>query len=200
MVNIMIDIETVSTASNATILTIGAIPFLSDGTIPVDPDMYFYERVQLESYDSFKNNEFDFDFSTLIWWLKQDSEPLKDAFLENPRFPIKVVMQDLANYLMIIKNLIKDETVNIWSHGKDFDVVILQNAFKVCGIECPWKFWDTRDTRTIYSLTNVNLKNISIDGYKSHNAIGDCLKQIEGIKQSYSIINSVKNDKKKRKF
>lgn len=200
MVNIMIDIETMSTASNATILTIGAIPFLSDGTIPVDPDMYFYERVQLESYDSFKNNEFDFDFSTLIWWLKQDSEPLKDAFLENPRFPIKVVMQDLANYLMIIKNLFKKDIVNVWSHGKDFDVVILQNAFKVCGIECPWKFWDTRDTRTIYSLTNVDLRNISIDGYKSHNAIGDCLKQIEGIKQSYSIINSVKNDKKKRKF
>lgn len=184
----MVDIETLSTDSNAVVLTIGAIPFLSDGTIAVDKDMYFYERVNLSSYNKYVNNEFSFNYETLLWWLKQKEEIRNDTFLNGPRYNIEVVMQDFSNYLMIIKAYFKVDKINIWSHGKDFDVVILQNAFKVCKLECPWKFWDTRDTRTIYALANIDLKNIG--GFNDHDAIEDCLKQIEGIKQSYKIINS----------
>ena len=191
----MVDIETLSTDSNAIILTIAAIPFGPDGKLIMQDDYYFYEKIDLNSYNKY-NNQFDFNWSTLLWWLQQDKEPLNDAFLQNPRYPIDTVLQDFINWLNITCDLLNDKRINIWSHGKDFDAVILQNAFKVCGLECPWKFWDTRDTRTIYAFSNVNLKNIPMpEGYKAHNAVGDCLKQIKGIEISYNIINTHKEDK-----
>lgn len=192
MVHIMVDLETLSTDSNAIILTIGAIPFGPDGTHIVDKGCYFYERVNLYSYNRFKNNEFHLNWGTLIWWLEQDPEPLRDAFLAEPRYPIWTVMQDFLNWINIICKSFGDMKVNIWSHGKDFDVVVLQNAFKICNVDCPWDYWDTRDTRTIYALAGVETMNISMPpGFKAHDAIGDCLKQIEGIRLAYNRINGL---------
>ena len=186
----MVDLETLGTDSNAIILTIGAIPFAPDGTHLVEPESYFYEKVNLNSYNEYKNNEFSIDWGTLIWWLKQDSEPLREAFLDTPRYPIWDVMQDFVNWINIICDMCGDHNVNIWSHGKDFDVVLLENAFKICNIDCPWDYVDTRDTRTLYALAGVDMNCVGIPGgYKAHNAIGDCLKQIEGIRLSYNVIN-----------
>ena len=187
----MVDLETLGTDSDAIILTIGAIPFSPDGTVLVDEDEYFYEKVHLPSYNIYKNKEFSVDWGTLLWWLKQDPEPLREAFLDQPRYPIWVVMKDFLNWLEIIGKMFGDRKINMWSHGKDFDVVLLQNAFKVCGLECPWKFWESRDTRTLYALTGVDTRNISMpEGFKAHNAIGDCLKQIEGMRLANNVLNN----------
>ena len=190
MVNFMVDIETLSVKSNAIILTIGCIPFNSNGTHMVEKDYYFYERVDLCSYND--KQDFHIDFSTLLWWLKQDSSPRSEAFINGPRYTIRKVLIDFAKWIIQTCEYCSDDKINMWSHGKDFDCVILENAFNTCNVKCPWKFWDTRDTRTIYSLANISMNNINIpDGYKAHNAIGDCLKQIEGIRQSYIAINNI---------
>ncbi len=193
MVNFMVDLETLSTDSNAIILTIGCIPFGSDGSCIVDEEYYFYNRVDLSSYND--RPEFHIDYNTLLWWLEQDPKPRSEAFLAEPRKSIEQVMIDFVIWIKQICNHLNDTRVNMWSHGKDFDCVILQNAFKFFDIPCPWKFWDTRDTRTIYSLADVDMRNIIVpDEYKAHNAIGDCLKQIEGIKQAFNIINNIRSN------
>jgi hypothetical protein len=187
----MVDLETLSTDSNAIILTIGAVPFGPDGSQIVDEDSYFYERVDLKSYNRYKD-KFSIDYNTLNWWMRQEQEPRDQAFLETPRYSIDTVMQDFVNWLTIMCNAFGDSKINIWSHGKDFDVVVLENAFKICGIGCPWKYFDTRDTRTLYALAGVDSRNISIpEGFKAHNAIGDCLKQIEGVRLSYNNLNGI---------
>ena len=186
----MVDLETLSTSSNSVILTFAAIPFGPDGKLILPEEWYFYERVHLPSYEKYKNNEFHFSYQTLLWWLSQDTEPMNDAFLAQPRYPIWTVLQDFVNWVGLVGNHLNDTRVNVWSHGKDFDVVVLENAFKVCGIECPWKYYDTRDTRTLYALTGVDMRNIAMpEGFKAHNAVGDCLKQIEGIRLAYDTIN-----------
>ena len=190
MVHIMVDLETLSTDSNAVILTIGAIPFSGAGELIMGDDFYFYECVDLKSYNKYKNNEFSFNWDTLIWWLKQEKEPREEAFLIGPRHAISDVLQDFVNWIGIVCKELNDNRINIWSHGKDFDVVVLENGFKVCNIECPWKFWDTRDTRTLYALAGVDMRNISVPaGFKAHNAVGDCFKQIEGVRQAFNNIN-----------
>lgn len=194
MVNFMVDLETLSTEPNAIILTIGCVPFGSDGSHIVTEDMYFYNRVELSSYNDIID-KFHMDFNTLLWWLEQDNEPLSEAFKNGPRKPIAQAIADFALWIIQICKYCQDSKITMWSHGKDFDCVILQSAFKVFGIPCPWSYWDTRDTRTIYALTRVDLRNIQMpDGFKAHNAIGDCLKQIEGIRQSFMVINNI-NDK-----
>lgn len=191
----MVDLETMGTNSNTVILTIGAVPFGSDGKLIMDDDFYFYEGVDLKSYDKYKHGEFSCSWDTLIWWLKQDKQPRDEAFLVGPRYPIWDVLQDFINWLAIVCKTLNDNTINIWSHGKDFDVVVLENAFKVCSLECPWKFWDTRDTRTLYALAGVDMRNISVpNGFKAHNAVGDCFKQIEGVRQAFNTINKHVNN------
>ena len=65
----MVDLETLSTRSNALILTIGAVPFNNTGDVSVGEELYFYQRVSLDSYqDCFS---FHMDYKTLVWWMKQ---------------------------------------------------------------------------------------------------------------------------------
>ena len=80
------------------------------------------------------------DFNTLLWWLKQDSEPQAEAFLTGLRKPIEQVIGDFALWIIQVCRYRCDKNIIMWSHGKDFDCVILQNAFKIWGIECPWKY------------------------------------------------------------
>ena len=71
----------------------------------------------------------------------------------------------------------------IWSNGATFDIPILQEAYTACGIECPWKFWKARDTRTIYELANITSKDLPSD--KLHHPLNDCERQIWGIRESF---------------
>lgn len=67
-------------------------------------------------------------------------------------------------------------------------------------IEIPWKFWNSRDTRTVYDLAGIDMKKISVpDNYKAHHALGDCLKQIEGLKQAFKILEVQKEQPKRKR-
>jgi hypothetical protein len=56
------------------------------------------------------------------------------------------------------------------------DVPILEAAFKACGLVVPWKFWDVRDTRTLYDVTGVNVDRSQ---GTHHNALDDARAQAE---------------------
>jgi len=183
--NIMVDIETLGTDSDTMILTIGAIPFTNEAKIVAPKTEWFYKKVDLNSYKKYKN-DFSMDYNTLIWWLKQDDKPRYEAFIEKPRDPIDVVMEDFAKWLIKTTN----NDIRIWSHGKDFDTVVLQHAFKVVSVDCPWTYWNTRDTRTVYSMAGIDMRDITIpEGFDAHNALGDCLKQIDGLNLAFLVIN-----------
>jgi exodeoxyribonuclease VIII len=164
----MIDLETLATTPDAAILTIGACLFDPRGT---DIHKTFYQRIQLETQEKYNRviNE-----DTLAWWSKQDKQIQEDAFGEgNDRIDLTEAMKKLYTFGL--------GTSNVWSHGAIFDIVILEDVCKKLQQAVTWKFWEVRDTRTLFDLANVS---INIEG--KHNALNDAIAQSKAVQQSYA--------------
>ena len=75
--------------------------------------------------------------------------------------------------------------MKVWCHGASFDCVILQNAFDIYRMSTPWKFWNIRDTRTLYDIANIDLNEIKKEtSFASHHALSDCYNQIIGVNKA----------------
>jgi hypothetical protein len=186
----MFDLETLGTSFDTMILTIAAIQFDPKTSIIRET---FYEKIDIDSYKSYSDS-FSFDGSTLSWWMLKPTEEARLEAFGGVRKPLKEVIEKLQKW-------IKDFSLCpiVWSHGSIFDIAILSHTFKVLNVEVPWKFYDIRDTRTLYNIGNVNLKNIITKySYPDHHAVGDCLKQIEGVKLALMDIALRKNLIEKR--
>tara|TARA_B100001094_G_C18156547_1_gene786789 strand:- start:389 stop:955 length:567 start_codon:yes stop_codon:yes gene_type:complete len=171
MEDVMIDLETLSVKPNAVILTIGAAKFNRNGPEkPLEELNTFYKRIQIQSCLSVGLQTCK---ETVKWWTTQDKEARLEAFDGDDRIPLKQMLDDFTSWFGTNKN------TKIWSHGDDFDCVILASAFRAFGMEPPWKFWNTRDTRTLFDLANFSLK--SIPNTKLHHALYDTYAQILGV-------------------
>ena len=162
--DIMIDIETVGTGPDACILTIAAQTFDPNalGYLPQD----YYARVDI---DSQPNREVD--DATVEWWATQSEEAQDEAFGEEGRIPLKQALEELSK-LCFHCNL-------TWANGTTFDMVILENAYKQEQLPLPWRFWNVRDARTVYSLYPDLPKPKA-----SHHALEDCKRQIDLLQQT----------------
>ena len=162
--DIMIDIETVGTGPDACILTIAAQTFDPNalGYLPQD----YYARVDI---DSQPNREVD--DATVEWWATQPQEAQDEAFGEEGRISLKQALEELSK-LCFHCNL-------TWANGTTFDMVILENAYKQEQLPLPWRFWNVRDARTVYSLYPDLPKPRA-----SHHALEDCKRQIDLLQQT----------------
>lgn len=184
--DIMLDLETLGVRSTSKILTLAAITFTNPMERNINTDIdCFYSRIDLNSYNQYPD-VFTEDLDTVKWWNTQaPKEAKEEAFNPLDRKPIHKV-------LIEFKNWCQQHKINkIWSHGSSFDVVIISHAMTSLNVGVPWKFWNIRDTRTLYDLAKVNLKDFSgglNSRYPEHHAIGDCERQIQALKKSYNIL------------
>ena len=157
--DLMIDIETLATGPDATILTIAAQVFdpLSTGW----PTRHFYARVSPESQPTRS-----IDDSTVEWWAKQPPEAQKEAFDESFRRNLDECLDELGKLIW--------QSNRIWANGPTFDMNILEHAYKQHGIPLPWKFYNVRDARTVYAL----YPDLPIPA-TTHHALEDCQRQIK---------------------
>lgn len=170
----MIDIETLATTPDATILTIGAQAFDPFGSGYYDK--HFYSRIDIDSQP-----DRAIENSTLEWWSRQSADAQHEAFSEQDRMPLDQALEQLGK-------LIWQSTI-VWANGPTFDMVILEHAYKSYDMRLPWQYYRVRDCRTVFSLypTDRLLKPgvmpIVIDGQPhrpaSHNALDDCRRQID---------------------
>lgn len=180
----MCDLETVSTRPFAGILVIGAIKFnRKDKETPSLQDMdTFYRRIDIDSCKALGMHE---DSGTLKWWDEQDKDIREEAFgnsKTNPRIPLKQALQDFSQWW---NEGVKGKC--LWGHGAVFDCVIMDEAYKRCDLAPPWKFWNERDTRTLYEIAGV--KNWHLPVNSKHHALHDCYRQIFGVHLAMKTLN-----------
>jgi len=167
--DVMLDIETLSTQSDACILTIGAIKFPRKGELPpLENCDTFYRRISKESCDALGLHT---EQSTVEWWMKQSEDAKYEVFTEHDRVPIENVLIEFSEWF--------GNSRFVWGHGSVFDVTILNNAYRVNGMQPPWVFWDVRDTRTLYDIGKVYVN--SLPKGNAHHAVHDCYRQIVGV-------------------
>lgn len=181
----MIDIETLDTSPTSSVITIGAVKFdLSDldhETYAPENEDVFYNRISRKSCKKYNLTESQ---STLVWWVNRPSEEKKELFDKTlERYDLPKALKNLSEFIKGCKD--------IWMQSPNFDAVILENAYKLCGIEIPWKFWNLRDTRTIYSLIDLPAYKLPYKNKNHHNAKHDCITQIRNLLYCMEMIHII---------
>lgn len=164
----MVDIETLSTKPNAAIVTIAAIKFAFDS----DDTEEFSVNI---SPSSSKHYGLDISRDTVDWWRTQKPDAVKSWQHS------QVLLQDAMNKFSDFCG--QSTSMLYYSQGINFDFPILESSFDVLGMKSNWKFWNLRDTRTIYWLAGIDTKNEKRVG-DYHNALSDCKTQIMLLKRA----------------
>jgi exodeoxyribonuclease VIII len=182
----MIDLETLSTRPHAAVLTIGAIKFSLNGSIPRYFEEKklntFYRRINIESC---KKINLHIDQATQRWWARQGRKAREEA-LDNPdRVDLQDALKDFAIWLN------SDSDTRVWGNGSDFDITILGEMYKRCGMEIPWRFWQSRDVRTVMELSKkISGNDINISQSNKHHALYDCHRQIFGLQKALRLMKN----------
>lgn len=159
MSSLMIDLEGLATGPDTTILTIAAQTFDPFGTGWYDK--HYYARVTLESQENRA-----IDNGTIAWWATQPDHAREEAFNEQDRIPLDQALDELAKLIWHSKL--------IWSQGPTYDMNILEHAYKSYNKPLPWKYFQVRDSRTVFSLwPDQPIPSTS------HHALEDCRRQID---------------------
>ena len=175
--DIMLDLETLSTRPDAAIIVIGAIRFDRKGKIlSIEDSDTFYRRISIKSCT---DAGLRVDESTVAWWKNQDKNARYEALENTDRVSLKSALEDFSMW-------IGNKDVCIWGNGDDFDCTILGESFSRLNMKIPWKFWMTRDCRTIFDLANIKKRDLPTGS--EHHALHDCYRQIVGVRRSLDII------------
>ncbi len=170
--HIMIDLETLSTKTNASIIEIAAVEFNKEtGEIGDTFDV-------LISPDDWVKNNRDINGNTLLWWMQQDKTLLSKFNNNSVSFLSSALNKftDFYNHHTLCGENEK-ETI-VWGNGSTMDITILQSAYEYFNKPIPWKYWAVNDVRTIVELNPEIKKNTIFSGDK-HNPIDDCKHQIK---------------------
>lgn len=143
-IHVMVDLETLDTASTAAIVSIGAVAFdMEEGILD-----RFYKVVSLDN--ACKHGTIS--GGSLKFWLNQPDVARKEI-TGGSEYLCKV-LQDFNSW---IRELTRDPVskvcdtsrIRLWGNGADFDISILLTAFNSFPIPAQWKFYHHRCYRTI---------------------------------------------------
>lgn len=176
---ISIDIETMSTAPNAAIASIGACRFDMPGSGIGDwIGDTFHVHVSLANC---QRHGLAIDASTVLWWINQ-GENAKAALLGGQQDASPLVTALEALFSFIAGTDFVDEPPTIWANGASFDLPILANAYRTAGIPLPWNYWQERDLRTLKALfPDFRMERAGI----AHHALDDAVHQARMIQAMY---------------
>ena len=170
MADIMIDIESLDTTPDCVILTIGAVLFDPKGQGIIDKiEIRPTIEDQTEIYKRSIND------GTVDWWSKQSPEAIEEAMGDRDRVLFSEAMSQLYKFCW--------NQGKPWSHGAPFDIVVMEHAWRQLGQLAPWPYYNVRDTRTLFDIASVSLK----DGghVTSHKAVEDAERQAIVVQQAY---------------
>ena len=167
--HLMIDLEGLATGPDTTILTIAAQAFDPFGSGYYD--RHYYARVTLESQENRV-----IDDGTIAWWATQPEHAREEAFGEQDRIPLDQALDELARLIW--------HSQLIWSQGPTYDMNILEHAYKSYGKSLPWKYYQVRDSRTVFSLWPDQPIPPT-----SHHALEDCRRQIGMLQNTLKYLN-----------
>ena len=169
MIHAMIDLETLSTNPNATILTVGGVKF--DPYTSEEPSQGMYFRVDVNKQTSMGRDVMQ---DTVDWWSRQPKEISDEAFSDDNRISLDDMIKNINKFSVGVDVF--------WCQGPLFDYAILQDIYRQLGYPVPWQYWQIRDSRTLFSLVP---RDISEKRTGLHNALSDCFFQAKKVQKVY---------------
>ncbi len=180
MQDVMVDLETLGTGTNALILSIGAQAFQLE-TQQLYPQQCI--RLKIDPVDAQRLGQV-IDASTVSWWLKQD---------ENARQSLSSDFQDtLLGALRKFTDWLNTYGPRrVWGNGATFDISILEDAYNLAGIAAPWKFRDVRDMRTIIDVAaRLGVEVPRVKPTIAHDALADATAQAIWVNRTFAALQT----------
>jgi 3' exoribonuclease, RNase T-like len=172
-IHAMIDLETLGTKNDTTILSLGAVKF--DPFSDSDPAPGIYFKLDVEQQNELGRS---IDQDTIDWWQKQDPVVREEAFSDDNREKLETVLAELNRFLVGVDS--------IWAQGAVFDIGILEHLYQQLKTPVPWHFWQIRDSRTLFKLLPENPRPNKFD--QAHNALVDAYYQAKGVQRAYELL------------
>lgn len=159
---VMVDLEALSTESNAAIISIGAVKFwLNVKQTEFTEDQLFYTAIKASSS---QEAGLHVSAETCMWWMDQGPEA-RSAF-KNP--------VSLASALGAFSRFVPNKETYIFGYGAAYDNVVLHHAYNALNIKYPVSYKFDVCARTLDLLSNE--PKIPFEGTK-HHALSDAINQ-----------------------
>lgn len=170
--HVMVDLETFGSTPGSAIASIGAVAF-NPRTGEIGER--FYAVVDPATC---QREGMTIDADTMLWWLKQ-SDGARAALAINPKLTIYTALAEFSAFWERVGG------THFWGHGANFDDPLLNAAYRATRSPPPWKFFNSRCTRTLFDLSGV--KPDRAEG-THHNALDDALAQAKAVVAAYSVL------------
>lgn len=191
-IDIMVDIETLGNAIDATIIQIAAIGFDIE-TGRVQKHLQFDQTADIEKNE----RPITVNGSTLKWWMNTNPDLFK-TLLTNGSPSSEQMIRDFQQWLCSIIERYGEKQVYLWGNGVMFDNKLLQHHMLSLGLTYPIFHKNNRDMQTLVDLV---VKKIGIsearfkEAFKDpslteHNAMDDVLYQIRMTSESYMFLTN----------
>jgi len=180
--DIMVDIETLGTNSDSTIIQISSIGF----DIITGKELYFFD----ECANITKNKDMRVTGATIEWWLKTNPTLLLDIINRQDQDSPTIIKK----FYDWIKYLQKNFATYLWGNGIAFDNVMIKTQIEMIGLRYPISYRNDRDVRTIIDLVGAKLglsekdlkDKYNDDTLVKHDGFDDCKYQIRLVSGCYN--------------
>lgn len=159
---VMLDLETMSTKPNAAIIAIGAVRMDLTNMGIVDE---FYCNIQLADSSLYG----DIDPGTVEWWMQQ-SEDARQRLFTGTRMKLAPALMGFAQWF--------GEPAPLWGNGAGFDNVVLRHSYLAASLMVPWRYTHDRCYRTLKNLVPSAALEPPANTQK-HDALADAKWQAE---------------------
>lgn len=177
----MLDLETLGTKSDAAVVQIGLAGFN-----PATGELSPASKLKLETHP-----QSSIDYNTLCWWMNQSQEARESVFPSDAT----VMEPDVATGKLrqaLIANSVDFDNFRIWSKPGTFDIPIIENLFRLTGIEVPWKHWNTRCLRTLADAAGLDWR-LHEKPTVPHDAGEDALAQAKTALKCFKMLKGLDN-------
>jgi len=167
LINIILDLETLSTREDAAIIQIGAV-VTSESCFKL-PDGIPIEFEQTIRYEDCIAGEFHVENVTMEWWEKQDRQTRAQVFSGQDSY--ESAFGEFSDWIKAIEA--EGFDVAIWGNGSDFDNRLLNYSLSSFGFTNVWKYWNNRCLRTLIALADIEKPPRIPEYERQHTALGD---------------------------
>ncbi len=162
--HVMADLETLSTADNAVILSIGGVLF--DGDAILDKFHVGIDPVDAERYGLKVDAACAWNY-----WADPKRDAARKQLFELPKVDLFAA---LDGFSMWVLQAPPDERGSLWGNGATFDNVLIKNAFAATGLTSPFTYKQQECYRTFRNrCPEIEYRQIGV----AHDALDDAESQ-----------------------
>jgi hypothetical protein len=161
-----IDLETLATSADAVVLEIGAVMFDPEA-MELGPE--YHAEVEMRAPD---NRLRGIDANTLVWW----AERVKDGHDMPGMYGGISLWQALGGLAAWLAAVPRQEDMEVWAWGSDFDFSILRHAHDEAQLALPWRYSRQCDARSFCGKLGIQR-----EGPVTHQALADAKQEAQAV-------------------